>query len=90
MTPADHARNFASRVAIILAPHTASGWNPSMPERVGSAILLGFVFVALPGWMFVLPALGLVTLAGAIVDMARRSLEGKSCPVSPHTQRAWG
>ena len=104
--------------------HTALGWNPSPPERVGAVILLGFFFVALPIWalavrrvhpgstlalllpwvlmslpplmwsdaggMLILPALGIVALVGAIVNLAQRSVETGSDLSSPETQRAGG
>ena len=89
--------------------HTASGWAPSPLERVGTVVLLGFFFVALPVWalavrrthpgaalamllpwvlmtlpplmwsdaggMLILPALGIVTVVGAIVNLVQRSME---------------
>jgi hypothetical protein len=104
--------------------HTASGWDPSLPERVGAVILLGFFFVALPIWalavrrghpgwtvamllpwvlmslpplmwsdaggMLILPALGIVTLVGAIVNLVQRSAEVGSDMSRPETQRATG
>jgi hypothetical protein len=87
--------------------HTASGWNPSLPARVGTVLVLGVSFVALPIWallarrahpvrtvgmllpwvlmslpplmwndaggMLILPALGIATLVGSIVNLAQRS-----------------
>jgi hypothetical protein len=104
--------------------HTASGWNPSPPERVGAVILLGLFFVALPigalavrrthpgatlamllPWvlmslpplmwsdasgMLILPALGIVTLVGAIVNLVQRSVEARPDLSSPGAQRASG
>ena len=101
--------------------HTASGWNPSLPARIGAVALLAFFFVVLPIWALavrrghpgwtpvmlsplvlvsvmtpwaltwpddgptlVLPiALGIVTLVGAIVNLALRSLEEGPALSSP-------
>ena len=102
--------------------HTASGWAPSLLERVGTVVLLGFLFVALPvcalavrrahpgaalamllpwvlmslpplmwsdaGGMLILPALGIVTGVGAIVNLVQRSMETGPESPTPETQRA--
>ena len=102
--------------------HTAWGWDPSPLERVGTVVLLGFVFVALPVWalavrrahpgaalatllpwvlmslpplmwsdaggMLILPALGIVTFVGAIVNLVQRSMETGPQPFPPGAQRA--
>jgi hypothetical protein len=59
------------------------------------AMLLPWVIVSLPplmwsdaGGMLILPALGIVTVVGAIVNLVQRSMETRPGPSSPGTQRA--
>jgi CDP-diglyceride synthetase len=103
---------------------TASGWNPSLPERVGVVALLFFLFVVLPVWALtirrrhpgltvvmlmplglyslvplmwgevtwwtLLSVLAIVTLVGAIVNLAQRSLEEGPALSSPEAQHTRG
>ena len=103
---------------------TASGWNPSTPERVAAVTLLFALFVLLPvlalavrrrhpgltvvmllplGLYSLVPlmwgeitvfqlasVLGIVTLVGAVMNLAERYVEERPDLSSPNAQRTLG